>query len=209
MPRFRIVLAVLALATLAGCATPSARAGRGTRAPPDEAPVAQASESEAVKAQPSPSEASRKAPVASAVKPHRKEPEAEPTVAPPPAPAELGSTQAEFFCGAGGALERRVPTERPSGVVAYESSMTRPEKLAGPRPFYPQEALNQNIQGQVLARCILTREGTVRSCRILKPLPIMDEEVLLSLCASRYTPVLDKGQPVDVEYTFNVRLTPP
>jgi hypothetical protein len=37
----------------------------------------------------------------------------------------------------------------------------------------------------------------------------MDEEVLLSLCASRYTPALDGGQPVDVEYTFNVRLTPP
>lgn len=200
MHRFRIALTVLALATLAGCATTSAHGGRGTQAHrPDEAPATQ----------PSSPEASRNTPVASAVKSHRKAPEAEPAAGPASAPAELDSAQAEFFCGESGALERRVPTERPSGVVAYESSMSRPEKLAGPQPFYTQEALNQNIQGQVLARCILTRAGTVRSCRLLKPLPIMDEEVLLSLCASRYTPVLDAGQPVDVEYTFNVRLTPP
>lgn len=210
MPRFRIVLALLALAALAGCVTSSAHAGRGTQTPhPDTAPVEQASDAEEAKAQPASPESSQKTPAASATKSHRKSPEPEPAVAAPSAPSELSSAQAEFFCGASGALERRAPMERPASVVSFESSMTRPEKLAGPQPFYTKEALDQNIQGQVLARCILTREGTVRSCRILKPLPIMDEEVLLSLCASRYSPALDGGQPVDVEYTFNVRLTPP
>lgn len=204
MPRFRIVLALLALAALAGCATSSAHAGRGTQTPhPDTAPVEQASDAEEAQAQPASPESSQKTPAAPATKSHRKSPE------PEPAPSELSSAQAEFFCGASGALERRAPMERPASVVSFESSMTRPEKLAGPQPFYTKEALDQNIQGQVLARCILTREGTVRSCRILKPLPIMDEEVLLSLCSSRYSPALDGGQPVDVEYTFNVRLTPP
>lgn len=205
MPRSRIALVLLFLTALAGCATPStaSRRARSSEAPEVTPPTRQASASE------------RKTPVVAASKPAPKavEPVSPPrtveTAEAPTPPRPLSDAQAEFFCGPGGALERRTPTERPAGVVAFEPRMTRPEKLSGPQPFYTQQALEQNIQGQMLARCILTREGTVRSCRILKPLPVMDEEVLLSLCSSRYTPALDGGQPVDVEYTFNVRLAPP
>lgn len=184
----RISLALLLLATLAGCATTSR-----TRPPVPEEPPPQPSTESTV----------RKKPVVAEPKPP------EPAIVAPTPPPFVENTQAEFFCVPGGTPERRAPTERPEGVLAFEPGMTRPEKLSGPSPRYTAEALEKHVQGQMLARCILTREGTVRSCRILKPLPYMDEAVLSALCDSRYTPVLSQGQPVDVEYTFNVRLTLP
>lgn len=201
MPRSRIALVLLFLTALAGCATPST-AGRRARSPETPEETSPAPQAPTVERKTAPKSSPK------AVEPVSP-PKTVETVEAPTPPRPLSDAQAEFFCGPGGALERRAPTERPSGVVAFEPRMTRPEKLSGPQPYYTQQALEQNIQGQMLARCILTREGTVRSCRILKPLPVMDEEVLLSLCSSRYTPALDGGQPIDVEYTFNVRLAPP
>jgi protein TonB len=202
MPRSRIVLVLWSLLALAGCAT-SSTASR--REPPPEVPEA-APQAEKVPAPEPTPEPERKAPAVAAPRPSPKAPE--PVAEPAPAPA-VSDAQVEFFCGQNGALERRPASERPSGVVAFSADMRRPEKLSGPRLFWPQAALDQRVQGQVLARCILTRDGSVRSCRILKPLPPMDEEVLLSLCGSHYQPAMDQGQPVDVEYTFNIRVTPP
>lgn len=193
MLRSRLPLVLAALASLAGCATTAPARHAPPTAETDPRPP------------PPASEPIRKV---QAPKPAPRPPEPPPTPVEPPAPPS--TTAAEFVCGPQGKLERRQPTERPAGVVAYDgSSMTRPEKLSGPPPTYTLEALNQNAQGQLIARCILTREGLVRSCRILKPLPPLEEAVLSSLCASLYSPVMKDGQPVDAEYTFNVRLSPP
>jgi protein TonB len=195
---------MLSLLALAGCATSSTASRREpTPEVPEAAPPAEPQAEKVPEPTPEPE---RKAPTVAAPRPSPKAPE--PVAEPAPAPA-VSDAQVEFFCGQNGALERRPASERPSGVVAFSADMRRPEKLSGPRLFWPQAALDQRVQGQVLARCILTRDGSVRSCRILKPLPPMDEEVLLSLCGSHYQPAMDQGQPVDVEYTFNIRVTPP
>ncbi|XXF79084.1 TonB family protein [Myxococcaceae bacterium GXIMD 01537] len=198
MLRFRTVLALLSLAALSGCATTSSDAGRKA------APLPRAS---------APKPAPTREPPAR--EPATREPPAKP--APPPAPVKApeppraapSGTAAEFVCGPDGTLVRREPEQRPAGVLPFEPTMTRPEKVSGPAPAYTPEALEQRVQGQLLARCVLSREGAVRTCRILKPLPPLEEAVLTALCASRYTPALSNGQPVDVEYTFNIRLTPP
>jgi len=49
----------------------------------------------------------------------------------------------------------------------------------------------------------------VRNCRVLKSLPFMDRAVVEALEHRRYTPALLRGQPIEVDYTFKIKLTLP
>ncbi|ATB36715.1 Ferric siderophore transport system, periplasmic-binding protein TonB [Cystobacter fuscus] len=94
-------------------------------------------------------------------------------------------------------------------VLPFGAGMTRPEKLSGPQPQYTREALEAHVQGLMIVKCVITTEGKVERCRIIKPLPHMEQAVLDSLYAQRYKPVTFQGRPVQVDYTFNIRLSMP
>jgi protein TonB len=60
------------------------------------------------------------------------------------------------------------------------------------------------------AKCIVTPEGTVHGCRVLQGLPFMDRAVIEALEQRRYLPArLSDGRPLEVDYTFRVRLQLP
>ncbi|HYO59238.1 TonB family protein [Archangium sp.] len=94
-------------------------------------------------------------------------------------------------------------------VLPFGAGMTRPEKMSGPAPQYTREALEARVQGLMIVKCVITTEGTIERCRIIKPLPHMEQAVLDSLYAQRYKPVTFQGRPVQVDYTFNIRLSLP
>jgi len=94
-------------------------------------------------------------------------------------------------------------------VLPFGAGMTRPEKMSGPPPQYTREALEARVQGLMIVKCVITTEGKIERCRIIKPLPHMEQAVLDSLYAQRYKPVTFQGRPVQVDYTFNIRLSLP
>ncbi|HYH95781.1 energy transducer TonB, partial [Hyalangium sp.] len=94
-------------------------------------------------------------------------------------------------------------------MLPFGVGMTRPEKISGPVPQYTREAIEAKVQGLVIAKCVITLEGTVEKCRMIKPLPHMEKAVLDALYASRYKPVTYQGKPVAVDYTFNIKLSLP
>ena len=94
-------------------------------------------------------------------------------------------------------------------VLPFGAGMTRPEKTSGPAPQYTREALEARVQGLMIVKCVITTEGAIERCRIIKPLPHMEQAVLDSLYAQRYKPVTFQGRPVQVDYTFNIRLSLP
>ena len=96
-----------------------------------------------------------------------------------------------------------------SDVLPFGAGMTRPERISGPIPQYTKEALEKQSEGLMIVKCIITLEGLVRKCRIIKPLPFMEEAVLDALYQSRYKPVTLEGRPIQVDYTFNIKLTLP
>jgi hypothetical protein len=82
-------------------------------------------------------------------------------------------------------------------------AMTLPKLVSGsPRPTYSPQTLALGVRGVRIVRCVLTVEGALQNCRIVKPLPYLEREVLGNLYARRYTPVTFKGQPVKFDYTF-------
>lgn len=105
-----------------------------------------------------------------------------------------------------------VPTteqEASTDTLPFGDGMTRPQKLWGPIPQYTKEALENRTEGLMIVKCTITVEGEVRKCRILQPLPFMEEAILDALYQSRYKPVMLHGRPVQVDYTFNIRLSLP
>jgi len=103
-----------------------------------------------------------------------------------------------------------VPPEAPRDVVPFGEGMTRPVLLQSGRPItYTREAIAARVEGVSIARCVITAEGLVERCKVIKPLPFMDDAVLEHLQSQRFQPVSYQGKPVSVGYNFSVRLTLP
>ncbi len=100
--------------------------------------------------------------------------------------------------------------EAPRDVVPFGEGMTRPVMIQPGRPItYTREAIAARVEGVSIVRCVITAEGTVERCKVIKPLPFMDEAVLEHLQSQRFQPVTYQGKPVSVGYNFSVRLTLP
>jgi protein TonB len=94
-------------------------------------------------------------------------------------------------------------------VLPFGAGMTRPEKVSGPSAEYTREALEARVAGTMIVKCVITTEGRVERCRIIKPLPHMERAVLDALTSSRYKPVTFQGRPVQVDYTFTLNFKLP
>jgi protein TonB len=174
-----------------GCATASRAT---TSALPASEPIAQPMPDAAPEPAP--------APVAKAERP-----KAAKRAAPRPAPEVKTEAKAPV---AARAPELRRPQREALGAgepVAFEPSvMTRPQRVSGREPQLTTEAQAERVRGTALVRCVVTREGRVTNCRLLNGLPYMEQELLEALSTWRVTPVTAQGKPLDVDYTFVVRI---
>jgi protein TonB len=202
-PRFALVslLAVCVALGSTGCAT----ASRATLTPsPASEPVAEAPPA------PAP-EQPASAPVAKAEKPKAVK---------RAAPRPTAEVKAEPKTESKTLVSARTPEPRrpqPDGVsaalgptepVPFEpAGMTRPQKVSGREPQLTPEARAERVRGTALVRCVVTRDGRVTNCRLLNGLPHMEQELLEALSTWRVTPVTSQGRPLDVDYTFVVRIT--
>jgi len=93
-----------------------------------------------------------------------------------------------------------------SEVLPFGEGMSLPRLLEGPEPVYPRAAREARVEGTLLAKCVITTEGALRGCRIIKSLPFLDQPVLDALAQRRYTPVSFQGRPVAVEYVIPFKL---
>ncbi|MGE5048676.1 MAG: TonB family protein [Deltaproteobacteria bacterium] len=94
-------------------------------------------------------------------------------------------------------------------VVEFNDKMTAPAMLSGPAPEYTADALERRVEGAMEVRCVVTSEGQVRACKVIKGLPFMNGAVIEALERRKYKPALAQGKPVAVYYTFNLRLKLP
>ena len=116
----------------------------------------------------------------------------------------------------GGKVRVRIsvaPVPTPAAIlekaVEFEEQMTAPEMISGPAPEYTPEAIERGVEGSMQVRCVVTAEGQVRTCKVVKGLPFMNTAVIGALERRKYKPATAHGKPVDVYYTFNIRLKLP
>ena len=97
----------------------------------------------------------------------------------------------------------------PTGPVKFNDAMVAPVRLSGPEPEYTEKALEHEVQGEMVVQCVVSVEGLVRECHVLRGLPFMDSAVVDALKKRRYKPALFQGKPVEVEFAFRIRLQLP
>ena len=93
--------------------------------------------------------------------------------------------------------------------VVFNDQLTPPVLISGPSPEYTPMALERRVEGTMAIRCVITVDGTVHGCRVIKSLPFMDRAAIAALERRKYKPALRAGQPVDVYYTFTITFTLP
>lgn len=121
--------------------------------------------------------------------------------------SELGSPE-----GVDGAepLDSYVPLpDRSSPRIELDESIVRLTKISGPDPEYTQQALDHEIEGTMLVKCVITGYGFVERCRVLQSVPFMDRAAIDALERRRYKPYLSNGNPVEIDYTFKIQLNLP
>ncbi|WNG40925.1 TonB family protein [Archangium violaceum] len=200
-PRFTLACLLAACVALGGTGCATTSRATSTSLPASE-PIAESVQAPAPKPQPAP------APVAKAAKPKaakRATPQSTPEVKPEaktPVAARKSELRRPSSDGANASLGAT-----PSQPVPFEpGGMTRPQRVSGREPQLTAEARAERVRGTALVRCVVTREGQVTNCRLLNGLPHMEQELLEALSTWRVTPVMAQGKPIDVDYTFVVRI---
>ncbi|MGJ3522353.1 energy transducer TonB [Nitratidesulfovibrio sp. D1] len=126
---------------------------------------------------------------------------------PPPAPPETVTDprpQAEPSPEAGRVVARYAP-RNVSGYLAYESDKVdeRPAVARRVMPDYPRSARRQGIQGQVVVRIVVDKDGNPQACAVHSAAPegYFEEVALQAARQMRFIPGKVKGTPVNTLVT--------
>jgi protein TonB len=73
------------------------------------------------------------------------------------------------------------------------------------QPIYPREARTRLIEGDIVLRLRLAKDGTVKKMTTARGNPILAESAEKAVAQWRYRPYLLNGKPVEVETEVTVR----
>jgi TonB family protein len=101
------------------------------------------------------------------------------------------------------------PTPEPVETARVYSAVppggTQPEEVDRVIPRYPPAARRASVQGPVVVRGIVRRDGTIDNVEIIKDLPYgLGEEARRAVSRWRFRPATFRGEPIDVYYTVTV-----
>jgi len=98
-------------------------------------------------------------------------------------------------------------TPDPIGVYpAVPPGGTQPQVVSRVNPSYPRAARDNGIEGVVVIRAIVRKDGRVDEAEILRDLPReLGEAARAAVRQWRFLPATYQGEPIDVYYTVTVR----
>ena len=92
-----------------------------------------------------------------------------------------------------------------SGPVRVGSAIKEPTLIRRVPPAYPQIAQAAKVEGVVIVELLVGVDGTVKSARVLRPLPLLDQAALDAVRQWQFAPTLLNGVPVEVIMTVPVK----
>lgn len=108
----------------------------------------------------------------------------------------------------------RAAAAEPDLPAAAGGGVTPPEIVDSSRvrPDYPEAAQRAGLEGQVVLRAIIDRQGRARQVQVLRGLGLgLDEAAVAAVRQWKFRPAIRNGSPVEVIYILSVyfRLEPP
>jgi periplasmic protein TonB len=79
-----------------------------------------------------------------------------------------------------------------------------PRALKLTRPVYPQEAFIKKVEGVVTVEFVIELEGDVRSARVIRSVPLLDQAAMETVKQWRFAPAIKKGRKVTARATAPV-----
>jgi protein TonB len=75
------------------------------------------------------------------------------------------------------------------------------------QPAYPALAKQARIQGSVVLRAIINREGVIENLQALSGPPVLEQAAIAAVKQWRYRPYLLGGEPIEVETQVTVNFS--
>ncbi|HRI70295.1 MAG TPA: energy transducer TonB [Polyangium sp.] len=101
-------------------------------------------------------------------------------------------------------VEKTDAPEYANVTIPFGPGMSRPTLIAGLTPSLPPIAIAKGVTGTWIGRCIITEQGSVEGCEVIKGLPESNEHICQSIQAQKYTPIIFEGKPQRVFYQFKI-----
>jgi protein TonB len=74
-------------------------------------------------------------------------------------------------------------------------------------PKYPPEAGRERIEGTVVLRAVIGKDGSVQDVRVESGLPVLAQAAMDAVKQWRYKPYLLNGEPVEVDSRITINFT--
>ncbi len=71
--------------------------------------------------------------------------------------------------------------------------------IRGDQPPYPEDARHRHIEGQVILRTVIDKQGNVESVSLVSGHPLLAPAAIKAVKQWKYKPYLLNGEPVPVE----------
>ncbi len=91
--------------------------------------------------------------------------------------------------------------------VRVGGNIKMPTKIANVSPVYPEEAKAAGVSGVVILETVIDTQGNVRTSKILRSIPALDQAAQDAVKEWRFEPTLLNGAPVPVIMTVTVNFS--
>jgi TonB family protein len=99
-------------------------------------------------------------------------------------------------------LQPEEPVGKTIGHVSLLPAPEVPEKIT--LPEFPSEALRKNLQGRVILKATISKDGMLQNVRLFGAPSVLSAAVLEAVKNWRYRPRMENGVPVEVETQITI-----
>jgi TonB family protein len=93
------------------------------------------------------------------------------------------------------------------GVGANIGRIEPPRKVKDVKPKYPPLAQKARIMGAVVMEASIAVDGRVKCARVIKSIPLLDQEAIDTVSQWEFAPMLKNGTPMPVRMTVTVNFS--
>jgi protein TonB len=97
------------------------------------------------------------------------------------------------------------PPPKPAARVLRPSTIMEGQLVHRVQPEYPILARQARIQGEVVLRAMISREGTIEGLQVVSGHPMLAPAAMTAVRQWRYRPCYLNGEPVEVETQVTVK----
>jgi protein TonB len=105
---------------------------------------------------------------------------------------------------------KELPPDQTEPEVGTVPAITPGKLIKKVRPKYPKQARKQHVEGTVIMRATIAKDGTISDLQLVSGDPLLTQAALDAVKKWKYRPYLKDGQALDVEtqITVNFQLSP-